>query len=94
MMKYIPLGFIVVVSHWLATTTQTAVVRYSAIGELETAERLLLPAWLFTAVAVILLALIAILAIFDLRKMSYGIEVCSSECDKKCRENDHYEWNN
>jgi hypothetical protein len=94
MLKYIPISFVTIVCWQLATTTQNAVTRYSAIGDLESAERLLGAMWLFTLASIGMLAILALMLVFDLRRNSaYPMEVCSSECDKKCADNNHYEWN-
>jgi hypothetical protein len=95
MLKYIPISFVTIVCWSLATITQNGVTRYSVIGDLESAERLLGAMWLFTLASLLMFATLALMLVFDLRRKSaYPMEVCSSECDKKCADNNHYEWNN
>jgi hypothetical protein len=69
MLKYISIGFVTIVCWQLATTTQNAVTRYSAIGDLESAERLLSSMWLFTFASMLMLAILALMLVFDLRKL-------------------------
>lgn len=69
MLKYIPIAFIAIVCQTLGNTASTGMNIYLDKGDLETAHRLLSSVWLFNSAAVIMYGLIAILLIFDLRKL-------------------------
>lgn len=44
-------------------------VKYSEAGDLDTAERFIVPMWSFTAATALMLIILAIMAIRDLRKL-------------------------
>jgi hypothetical protein len=69
MLKYVPIAFIAIVCQTLANTASTGLRIYLDQGDLETANRLLSSVWLFTTASITMYALIAILLVFDLRKL-------------------------
>jgi hypothetical protein len=78
----------------LAELMRTNLLNYTELGDLATAEKFIAPMWLFTLSYAVMLVVLALMVFFDLRRrLAYGVEICSSECDKKCRNNNHYEWN-
>jgi hypothetical protein len=69
MLKYIPIAFIAITLQSLSNTASTGMNLYLEQGDLDKAHSLLTDVWLFGIGSIIMFALIAILALFDLKKL-------------------------
>lgn len=69
MLKYLPIAFIAITLQALSNTASTGMNLYLEQGDLDTAHALLTDVWLFGIGSIIMFALIAILAFFDLKKL-------------------------
>jgi len=69
MFRYLSVCFITYVCWSFSKSMGDNLVKYSQAGDLDTAERFIVPMWSFTAATAVMLIVLAIMAIRDLRRL-------------------------